>query len=107
MVTEAANVEEQPASMKATLDRLSRESAENDAQIKGQNEQIVELMKRLEKKSSEASSKDSVEEDSDKESNRAEESDDERKARKDRSLGLMSVEQIQNPIAMQMQLRLS
>jgi len=87
MVTEAANVEEQLASMKTTLDKLSRESAEKDAQIKRQNEQITELMKRPEKKSSEASKKDSDEEDSDKESNRAEESDDERKARKDRSLG--------------------
>jgi len=92
MVTEAANVEEQLASMKATLDRLSRESAEKGTQIKRQNEQIAELMKRLEKKSSEASNKDSDEEGSNKESNRAEESDDERKASKDRSLGSMSIE---------------
>jgi len=56
-------------------------------------------MKLLEKKSSEASNKDSDEEDPDKESNRAEESDDERKVRKDRSLGSMSVEQIQSLIA--------
>jgi len=34
MVTEAANIEEQLASMKATLDRFSKESAEKDAQIK-------------------------------------------------------------------------
>jgi len=34
MVTEAANVEEQLASMKATLDKFSGESAEKDAQIK-------------------------------------------------------------------------
>jgi len=34
MVIEAANVEEQLVSMKATLDRLSRESTEEDAQIK-------------------------------------------------------------------------
>jgi len=85
--------------MKATLDRLSRESAEKDAQIKRQNEQIAKLMKRLEKKSSEASNKDSDEEDSNKESNHTEESDDERKARKDCSLGSMSVEQIQSLIA--------
>jgi len=85
MVTKAANVEEQLESMKATLDRPSRESAEKNAQIKCQNEQIAELMNRLEKKSSEASNKDSEEEDPD--SNRAEESDDERKVRKDRSLG--------------------
>jgi len=34
MVTEAANFEEQIASMKAMLDRLSKESAEKEAQIK-------------------------------------------------------------------------
>jgi len=85
--------------MKAILDRLSRESAEKDAQIKCQNEQIAELMKRLEKKSFEASNKGSNGEDSDKEFNRAEESDDERKGRKDRSLGSMFVEQIQSLIA--------
>jgi len=71
--------------MKATLDRISRESAKKDAQIKRQNEQITELMKRLEKKSFESSNKDLDEEDSDKEY------DDERKVRKDRSLGLMFV----------------
>jgi len=92
MVTEAANVEEQLASMKAALDRLSRESAEKDAQIQRQNERIDELMKRLEKKSSEASNKGYDEEDSDKESNRPEKSDDECKAKKDHSLGTMSVE---------------
>jgi len=43
-------------------------------------------MKRLEKKSSEASNEGTDEEDSDKEPNHAEESDNECKARKDRSL---------------------
>ena len=99
MVTGATNFEEQLASMKATLDRLSKESAEKDAQIKRQNDQIAELMKKLEKKSSEASNKGSGAEDSDKESSHSEEYDDERKARKDRSLGSMSVEQIQSLIA--------
>jgi len=37
IVTEAATIEEQLASMKATLDRLSKESAKKDAQIKHQN----------------------------------------------------------------------
>jgi len=64
MVTNAANIKEQLTSMKATLDRLSRESSKKDAQIKRQNEQIVELMKRLEKKSFETSNKGSDEEDS-------------------------------------------
>jgi len=94
MVTEAANVEEQLESMKATLDMLSKEIAKKNDQIKRHNEKIVELMKLLEKESSEASNKDSDEEDSDRESNRAKESNDEHKARKGRSLGSTSVKQI-------------
>ena len=80
--------------MKATLDRLLKESPEKDTQIKRQNDQIVELMRKLEKKSFEASNKGSGTEDSDKESKHSEESDDEHKARKNRSLGSMFVEQI-------------
>ena len=38
MVIEVANIEEQLANMKATLDRLLKESAEKDAQTKRQNE---------------------------------------------------------------------
>jgi len=38
LVREVTNIEEQLESMKATLDRLSRESPEKDAQIKRQNE---------------------------------------------------------------------
>jgi len=81
------------------LDRLSKESAEKDAQIKHQNNQIAELMKKLEKKSSEVSNKGSGAKDSNKEPNHGEEYDDERKARKDCSLGLMFVEKIQSLIA--------
>jgi len=99
MVTAATNFEEQLASMKATLDRLSKESVEKDAQIKHQNDQIIEPMKKLEKKFFEASNKGSSTEDSDKESNHSEESNDEHNARKDRSVGSMSVEQIQSLIA--------
>jgi len=95
MATGVNNPEEQLASMKATLDRLSKESVEKDAQIMCQNDQIAELIK----KSSEASSKGSGAEYSDKESNHSEESDDKRKAKKDHSLGSMFVEQIQNLIA--------
>jgi len=54
------------------------------------------MMKKLEKKSSEASNKGSNTEDFDKESNHSEESDDEHKAKKDCSLGSMSVELIQS-----------
>ena len=38
MVTAATIFEEQLASMKATMDRLSKDSAEKDAQIKRQND---------------------------------------------------------------------
>jgi len=38
MVTKATNFEDQPASMKAMLKRLSKESGTKDAQIKHQNE---------------------------------------------------------------------
>jgi len=99
MMTGAANLEEQLASMKVTLDRLSKESAEKDAQIKRQNEQIAELTERLEKKFSEASNKGLGAADSDKESHHNEESDNDHKAKKDCSLGSMSVENIQSLIA--------
>jgi len=99
MMIGAANLKEQLASMKATLDRISKESAEKDAQSKRQNDQIAELIKRLEKKFSVASNKGSGAEDSDKESHHSEESNNDRKAKKDCSLGSMSVEQIQSLIA--------
>ena len=57
------------------------------------------MMKKLEKKSSEASNKGSGTEDSNKESNHSEESDNEHKTKKDCSLALMSIEQIQSLIA--------
>jgi len=53
----ATNFEEQLAGMKATLERLLKENVENDAQIKRQNKQIVDLTKKLEKWTSEASNK--------------------------------------------------
>jgi len=49
MVTEVTNIKEQLASVKATLDRLLKERAEKDAQIKRQNKQIADLTKKLEK----------------------------------------------------------
>jgi len=57
IVIEAINLEKQLADMKAKLDRLSKESAKKDTQIKCQNEKIAELVKKLEKKSSETSNK--------------------------------------------------
>ena len=52
----------------------------------------------MEKKFSEASNKGSGAEDSDKESNHSEESDNDHKAKKDFSLGSMSIEHIQGLI---------
>ena len=64
------------------MDRLSKKSAKNDAQIKHQNNQIVELMEKLEKKSSKASNKGSGTKDSNEEYNHNEESDDELRQRR-------------------------
>jgi len=94
MVIEVANIEEQLGSMKATLDRLLKESVENDAQIKHQNQEIADFTEKLEKQLIEASNKCSDTEDSHEESNHDEESDDKHKAKKDHSLGPMSVEEI-------------
>ena len=49
MMIGAVNFEEEFASMKATLERLSKESAEKDAQIKRQKEHISKLLKKLDK----------------------------------------------------------
>jgi len=65
--------------MKATLDRLPKESAEKDAQIKRPSDQIAKLTKKLKKKFSEASNNSSGTEDSDKESHHSEESDNDRR----------------------------
>ena len=85
--------------MKATLDRLLKESAEKDAQIKHQNKQIANLTKKLEKRPIEASNKCSDAKDSDDEYKHNEKLDNERKSKKDHCLGTMSVEQIQSLIA--------
>jgi len=49
MMIEAVNFEEKLASMKAKLERLSKESAEKDAHIKRQEQHITKLLKKLEK----------------------------------------------------------
>jgi len=52
--------------MKATLNKLFKESAKKDAQIKHQNKQIVDLIKKLEMQPIKASNECSDAEDSDK-----------------------------------------
>jgi len=74
-MNQAINLEEQPASMKVTLARLSKDNAENDAKIKHQNEQIANVTKKLEKLPLETSSKGSQSKESDKDSNHSEDSD--------------------------------
>jgi len=49
MMIGVVNFEEEFASMKATLERLSKESAEKDARIRRQEEHIVKLLKKLDK----------------------------------------------------------
>jgi len=49
MVIGAFNLGEQIASMKATLERLCKENVDKDTKIKLQNEQIIDLIKVLEK----------------------------------------------------------
>ena len=44
---QAIKLEEQLASMKAMLERLSKENAEKDAKIKHQNERIADLIKEV------------------------------------------------------------
>ena len=95
MVTKAINLDEQLADMKATLDRLSKENAKKDAQIKRQSKQIADLTKKLGKRTYKAFNKCLSSEDSDKDSNHNKESDDEPNPKNDS----MSIEQIQNLIA--------
>jgi len=95
----ATNIEEQLANTKATLERLTKESLEKDAQIKRQSEQIGTLMKKLKKQLFKSSTKGLEGEESDKESKRSKDSDDERIKKMESSLGLMSVEHIQSLIA--------
>jgi len=49
MMVGAVNLEEEFVTMKATLERLSKESAEKDTCIKRQEEHITKLLKKLDK----------------------------------------------------------
>jgi len=105
MMIGAVNFEEEFASMKATLERLSKESAEKDARIKCQEEQIAKLLKRLDKGPRASSNRDASSDEDKKESNRSEASEDDHGSKKgdkpqnDSSLSAMTAEQIQELIA--------
>jgi len=72
----AMNLEEEFASMKATLKRLSKESAEKDARIKRQEEHITKLLKKLDKGFRTSSNRGASSDEDKKESNRSEASED-------------------------------
>ena len=82
MMMRAFNLEEELGSMKATLERLSKENVENDAKTEHQNKQIIDLTKKMGKGSPEASNKGSNNEKFDKESDSKEDSDENPKQRK-------------------------
>jgi len=96
MIIGAVNFEEEFASMKATLERLSKKSAEKDARIKRQEEHIAKLLKKLYKGTRASSNKGVSSDEDEKGSNRSEASEDDGgskkhgKPRNDSSLGAMT-----------------
>ena len=96
MVTKVINLEEELINMKATLERLSKESKEKDTQIKHRNKQTVDLKKKLENGHVNRQTKAQTSEDSNKESNHSKEADDERNPKNESALNSMSIEHIQN-----------
>ena len=105
-MNKAINLEEQLASMKVMLERLSKENAKKDAKIRHHNKQIINLTKKLEKWPLEASNKGSQSKESDKESNHSEDSDEEHKSKKESFFHLLSIEQIQSLVVDAMRLQL-
>jgi len=105
MMIGVVNFEEEFASMKATLERLSTESAEKDARIKRQEERITKLLKKLDKGLHTSSNRGASSDEDEKGSNRSEASEDdggskkEGKPQNDSSLSAMTAEQIQELIA--------
>jgi len=76
MIVGAVNFEEKFASMKAALERLSKESAEKDARNKRQEEHIAKLLKKLDKGPRASSDKGASSDEDEKGSNRSEASED-------------------------------
>jgi len=111
MMIGAINFEEELASLKATLERLSKESVEKDTHIKRQEEHMKKLEKGPRASFNKGTSSDEVE----KGSNRSEASEDDNRSKKagksqnDSSLRSMTAEQILELIAnaVKSQLRIS
>jgi len=77
MMIEAVNFEEEFTSVKATLERLSKESAEKDERIKCQEGHIAKLLKKLDKGPRPSSNRGASSDEDEKGSNRSEASEDE------------------------------
>jgi len=105
MMIGAVNFQEEFASMKATLEGLSKESSEQDARIKCQEEHIAKLLKKLDKGPRASSNRCISSDEDEKGSNRSEVSENNSGSKKggkpqnDLSLSSMTAEQIQELIA--------
>ena len=105
MMIGVVDFDEEFASMKAMLERLSKESVKKDARIKRQEEQITKLLKKLDKGPRASSNRGASSDEDKKESNRSEASEDDDGSKKggkpqnDSSLSAMTAEQIHELIA--------
>jgi len=81
---------------KVTLEGLCKENTKKDVKIKHQNERIVDLTKKLEKRPLKASNKGSQSKAFNKESNYSEDCNKEHQLKKNSSLHSLSLEQIQS-----------
>ena len=94
------NLEEEFTSMKATLERLSKESAKKDARIKRQEEHVAKLLKKLDKGSRASSNRGASSDEDEKGSSRSEASENDGGSKKggkphnDSSLSLVTARQI-------------
>jgi len=99
------NLEEEMAAIKAMLERLVKESEENEACIKSQEEKIARLSRKLEKRLARSLAKSSESEEEERASIQSETSNEEVHSKKGSklknggSLSLLTVEQIQDLIA--------
>jgi len=98
MIIGAVNFEEEFTSLKATLERLSKESTKKDARIKRQEEHIAKLLKKLDKGPRVLSNKGASSDEDEKGSNRSKASEDDGgskkacKSQNDSSLSVMTAE---------------
>jgi len=99
------NLKEETAAMKAMLEQLIKESEENEARIKLQEEKITRLTRKVEKRPTQSLAKSSESEEEERASIQSEASDEEVHSKKGGKLNnggsprLMTIEQIQDMIA--------